>query len=377
MKKNRLMLLITMFLVMVLIPFNVRAEEVSCSKVRNTIEEYNAVVAELELTDCTKTTDNDIVKTCNADNTKKSLLLSKLFKYNDQVKNCNSTQLKKIINENSGKCTNVYGSTLKDLTNKVMSLFYILAPFLLIIFGSLDFSKIVVMSDPKMIKTARANFFKRLAAFILLFLMPAFVNIVLSLNGTSYSLTGNVYSCQTDYIYHIKRWETTYVPPAVEESGSGNVEGGSASSILNAADKVHKSQQKYTYSVGGDLYWNNIKKSTNNPNKVTCCATFVGSTLYVAGIFSEEEMNSYNYNSAPSTSAFLADKGWKKITRYSDLKAGDIVFMTSGSTSGIGHTQIYAGNGTWYNAGSTSAIQRKSPYSSNASARFLHAYRKP
>lgn len=377
MKKNRLMLLITMFLVMVLIPFNVRAEEVSCSKVRNTIEEYNAVVAELELTDCTKTTDNDIVKTCNADNTKKSLLLSKLFKYNDQVKNCNSTQLKKIINENSGKCTNVYGSTLKDLTNKVMSLFYILAPFLLIIFGSLDFSKIVVMSDPKMIKTARTNFFKRLAAFILLFLMPAFVNIVLSLNGTSYSLTGNVYSCQTDYIYHIKRWETTYVPPAVEESGSGNVEGGSASSILNAADKVHKSQQKYTYSVGGDLYWNNIKKSTNNPNKVTCCATFVGSTLYVAGIFSEEEMNSYNYNSAPSTSAFLADKGWKKITRYSDLKAGDIVFMTSGSTSGIGHTQIYAGNGTWYNAGSTSAIQRKSPYSSNASARFLHAYRKP
>ena len=260
-----------------------------------------------------------------------------------------------------------------------MSIFYIIAPFLLIIFGSLDFSKIVVMSDPKQAKEHRTNFFKRLTAFILLYLTPAFVSFALNLNLTNYTLTGNVYSCQTDYIYHMKRWETTYVPPAVEDSkeSSENVKGGSASSILAAAEKVHKSQQKYTYSVGGDLFWNNIKKSTNNPNKVTCCATFVGSTLYVAGIFSEEEMNSYNYNSAPSTSTFLSEKGWKKITKYSELKAGDIVFMTSGSTSGVGHTQIYAGNGTWYNAGSTEAIQRKSPYSSDASARFLHAYRKP
>ncbi len=50
--------------------------------------------------------------------------------------------------------------------------------------------------------------------------------------------------------------------------------------------------------------------------------------------------------------------------------------MTSGGGSGIGHVQIYAGNGTWYNAGSTNAIQRDSPYSGDASSRFLWAWRK-
>ena len=67
-----------------------------------------------------------------------------------------------------------------------------------------------------------------------------------------------------------------------------------------------------------------------------------------------------------------------KINSYSDLQAGDIVIM-SGPEGGSspGHVQIYAGNGTWYNAGSTNAIQRVNPYSSDASARFLWAWRKP
>ena len=45
--------------------------------------------------------------------------------------------------------------------------------------------------------------------------------------------------------------------------------------------------------------------------------------------------------------------------------------------SAPGHVQIYAGNGTWYGAGNTSAIQRPNPYPSDASGRFLWAWRIP
>ena len=136
-------------------------------------------------------------------------------------------------------------------------------------------------------------------------------------------------------------------------------------------------KEKWIYSVSGDyLIGNNIEASTNNPKKATCCATLVGSALYVGGVFTEEEINSYNYNSATATSNFLESKGWTKITNYGDLEAGDIVIMTAeGSGGSIGHVQIYAGNGTWYNAGYTGAIQRDNPYSSDASGKFLWAWR--
>ncbi len=221
MKLKRIIVVLFLLLISFFIPTRSLAEEVTCNKILDVIEEYNDVVEELENTDCKKTTDNDIVKLCNDDNTKKAFLLSKIFKYNDQVENCNSTQLKKIIKENSENCTNVYGSTLKDITTNVMSIFYIIAPFLLIIFGSLDFSKIVVMNDPKMIKESRTKFFKRLAAFVLLYLTPACVSFALNLNLSQYTLTGNVYSCKTEYTYQMNRWETTYIPPVTTSSGSG------------------------------------------------------------------------------------------------------------------------------------------------------------
>lgn len=145
--------------------------------------------------------------------------------------------------------------------------------------------------------------------------------------------------------------------------------------LLAVADELHKAQQTWTYSTGGDLFWNNIEMSINNPNQVTCCATYVSSVIYKAGYFTEEQMNSFNYNSATALHNFLANNGWQSINSYAELQPGDVVFMTSGSASGIGHVQLYAGDGTWYNAGSTSAIQRPSPYESDASARFIVAMR--
>ena len=146
--------------------------------------------------------------------------------------------------------------------------------------------------------------------------------------------------------------------------------------ILEMADKLHQAQTSWNYSVGGDLYWNNIELSINNPNKVTCCATYVSSVLYLSGHFSEEQMNSFNYNSSNGLYNFLLSNGWQAITEYSALQAGDVVFMdTDGGARAINHVQLYAGDGTWYNAGSNDAIHSSAPYSSNASNEFMIALR--
>ena len=89
-------------------------------------------------------------------------------------------------------------------------------------------------------------------------------------------------------------------------------------------------------------------------------------------------MNSFNYNSSNGLYNFLLDNGWQSINSYSELQAGDIVFMdTDGGSRDITHVQIYAGDGLWYNAGATEAIQRASPYSQGdlAEPRFMVALR--
>ena len=60
----------------------------------------------------------------------------------------------------------------------------ILAPFLIILFGSLDFFKSVVAGDEKQMKQARGKFFKRLIAFLLLIILPFVIQLTFSLMGT-------------------------------------------------------------------------------------------------------------------------------------------------------------------------------------------------
>ncbi len=153
-----------------------------------------------------------------------------------------------------------------------------------------------------------------------------------------------------------------------------------AGDLISGAESIHTKyeKEKWTYSIQG-LYYNNIEATIKHPKKITCCATFVGESLYVSGLLSKDEMNAYGYNSAPGTYNYLLtlEGRFEKVSKYEDLQAGDIIFTTSGSKSGIGHTQIYAGDQTWYNAGSTSAIQRDSPYVDKtwAKGRFIVALR--
>lgn len=159
---------------------------------------------------------------------------------------------------------------------------------------------------------------------------------------------------QTGYYDRIDKWHS---------GGNGD--------ILSIADQVHQEEIDWSYYVNSsDLYWNNIEMSINNPNKATCCATYVSCVLYRAGLYSESEMNSFNYNECTALFNFLKNAGWNEISSYDDLEAGDIVFMNyNDGGKDYDHVQIYAGEDTWYNAGDTSAIRRASPYKQGSWAR--------
>lgn len=64
------------------------------------------------------------------------------------------------------------------------TLIRILAPFIIILFGSLDFFKSMVAGDEKAMKTARGKFVKRMIAFVLLIFLPFVVQFIFNNIGT-------------------------------------------------------------------------------------------------------------------------------------------------------------------------------------------------
>ena len=312
-------------------------------------------------------------------------------------------------NSSLGTCCNDYSIAIFiAIIKNAIEVIQIIVPLLLIAMSMVQLFKMLTSSNPEDKKGIKSLTNKFVAAAIVFFL-PIFANIVISLVGEGVNTGGlDVIKCYKDSsstVEVMNRTRTRYIKKETKNkepvkvtfdgkdvadgsdgvnpndretkyknrgSSAGGLASGSAQGIIDGAEKVHTmyEQQGWTYSVGGDLFWNDIERSTNNPNKVSCCATLIGSALYVGGVLSEQELNSFNYNYVPSFDSYLESHNWIRINNYSDLQAGDIVIMP-------GHVQLYAGNGTWYNAGSTSAIQRDSPYSDDCSGRFLHAWRIP
>ena len=312
-------------------------------------------------------------------------------------------------NSSLGTCCNDYSIAIFiSIIKNAIEVIQIIVPILLIAMSMVQLFKMLTSSDPRDKKGVKSLTNKFVAAAIVFFL-PIFANIVISLVGEGVNTGGlDVIKCykeSSSTVEVMNRTRTRYIKKETNNkepvkvtfdgkdvadgsdgvnpndretkyknrgSSAGGLASGSAQGIIDGAEKAHTmyEQQGWTYSVGGDLFWNDIERSTNNPNKVSCCATLIGSALYVGGVLSEQELNSFNYNYVPSVDSYLESHNWIRINNYSDLQAGDIVIMP-------GHVQLYAGNGTWYNAGSTSAIQRDSPYSDDCSGRFLHAWRIP
>lgn len=153
--------------------------------------------------------------------------------------------------------------------------------------------------------------------------------------------------------------------------------------ILKAAQEVHDEQIDWVYysehSTGPESLKEDIESSINNPDKTTSCSTYVASVLYTAGLFSEDEMNSFDYQTPQGISEELKRIKWEKITDSSQWMPGDIVFLDKSDTRGIDHVQIYAGDNKWYNACSTKAIQSSAPCNNNWKSTFdnSYAYRPP
>ena len=299
--------------------------------------------------------------------------------------------------------------SLISITKNIMDFIQIIVPIILIVYLTIQLTKMVVNPEEKKNFSRIKN---QLLATVLVFVVPVIVNAVVNMMPQTFqisacwSVAGGkdevMMSKSLNYINPNEGKAPTlfnkigeYEKGKKKEFGSkraqaagftqsgdyGGLAAGDAQGVLAGCDKVHKmyEQQKwYYYTDLGQLRWNDVKYSTNNPSKASCCATFVGSALYIGGVFSEAEINKYNYNSQYGISELCEANKWIKINSYGSLQAGDIVIMSApGGGSAPGHVQVYAGNGTWYNAGSTDAIQRANPYPSDASSRFLWAWRIP
>ena len=289
-----------------------------------------------------------------------------------------------------GSCCGDPGiAAIIDIIRKVVALIQMIVPILLLVFASIEFTKLVMNPDRKGGLKPIKNMF--LAAAVVFFI-PVIVNAALNMLPATFELSAcwedakNIAeaSRKQTFVYYSpyesSKKSSFYTNPDEYEKGSASLEGGSAKGLLEGATKVHKMYEQNGWSYyreNNQLRWGNIKYSTNNPSKKTCCATFIGSALYAGGVYSEAELNKYNYNSVYGISKFCQEHGWIKITNYSDLKAGDVVIMNMHGGTSLGHVQLYMGNGTWYNAGADSAIVRVNPYKANCSKYFLYAWRMP
>lgn len=379
---------ILLFFILLFMPFTlVKADSyATCADVIDAVEELDDIDDMYIRLDCDNATSNQVIYKCNNLRIKKASVLEKIFEYNED-KVCPSIDLSEIIEKYSDECSNRFSSEIKAYADSIMKLFFMSAPFILIIFGSLDFFKIVVANDPKEIKKSRSNFIKRLIAFGLLYVTPYLIHLLFSL--TPYDMDGNSFVCSQELVLSPKT--------AVGEiSGiyGGNNYGSCGQAIADAARECKEYSSSHNFSYDDYFQYTGYQRpdiafTDANKSKTVVCATIVGASIYKSGYYEKDDFPSdywaYGHNSAPSTARFLRDKGWIFVENQEDLEPGDVMFfqtsaptytIINGKSYGAGHVEIYAGDGKRYNTGTTSSIrvvEQSMGYRSN----FLFAYRCP
>ena len=146
------------------------------------------------------------------------------MRLNDNGSICDSkkAEVNEIVEENKDSCTKVLDETFTDFVNKVLLLFDIIGPILLIVFGTLDYAKAVVSQDQELVRAANKRFFSRLIATVLLILAPVLTNLILSFNTSDYQLSGNSYSCNYTYTAYFKNWNIVYKPKQKKKKSSSS-----------------------------------------------------------------------------------------------------------------------------------------------------------
>ncbi len=357
-------LVFILFFILLFIPFSVSADpKATCSDVQDAVNDLETLNDAYTQLDCDNATDDKLMTKCNIIKVNKTNALERIFQYNED-KVCPSIDLSAIISANEDNCSNEFGSKLKEYSDLVMNFFYISAPFILIIFGSLDFFKILTGSNPEENKKHRNNFFKRLAAFLLLYLTPFIVRSLFSL--TPYSLDGS-YICyeEIDLMPKITSGE-------VSGTYGGYNYGSGGMAIAEAAKENAEFAKNHGFTYG---CMSTVKNAytTKNSAKQVCCATLVSASLYNAKIYDESELKQDFIHSAPGMTTFLLRKGWSFIqtTNDKDLLPGDVLIyecydkcntvtpppVINGKTVHIGHVAVYAGDGKQYDHGTSNWIK--------------------
>ncbi len=82
----------------------------------------------------------------------------------------------------SPNCSNILGDAV-DIVQQIFDWVKIIAPVMLILFGSIDYAKAVIANDNDALKKATNNFVKRAIAAVAIFFLPFIINLILSLPG--------------------------------------------------------------------------------------------------------------------------------------------------------------------------------------------------
>lgn len=91
----------------------------------------------------------------------------------------------------SDNCQELLGDGIIEIIELLFTWVKIMAPILLIIFGSLDYAKAVLANDNDALKKATSNFVKRAIAAAIIFFLPMLIELVFNLDGLSETRVGN------------------------------------------------------------------------------------------------------------------------------------------------------------------------------------------
>ena len=221
MKKKFIYIIILTIMLFFLGMNNVYAKD--CDKIDVMITKYESYNDELKTINCSDNSNEENVRKCDTYNMNKNLIVINLMRLRDQDNICSNqvSQVDQIIEENEDTCHVVKNDELNSLVSIIMKIFYIIGPILLILFGTLDYTKATVSSEKDALKKANQRFLKRLGATIILFLSPALTTLIIGLLNDNSSLSGNSYACDYKYIHYVKQYEIVYSSPTTYGGGGG------------------------------------------------------------------------------------------------------------------------------------------------------------
>jgi len=92
-------------------------------------------------------------------------------------------------------CEAIFGSasdpeSLRSLINEILMYPKILVPIIIIVFGMLDFGKAVIASKEDEMRKAQATFIKRVLIGVVVFFVPAIVDLLMHVVDTVLTTTG-------------------------------------------------------------------------------------------------------------------------------------------------------------------------------------------